>query len=143
MPLILTVTTIHRCFCDVQEGHIGLTNIEISQRIGRLFITRSAINLRSDLLDTPDYFWETDKHEPKYQSILKYMDVEKRIEVINTRLGMVHELLQMLSSQREHAEGSRLEWIVIILIVVEILAALPWELIVKYVSGKPTSLDDL
>ena len=129
--------------CALKEGHIGLSNVEISQRIGRLFITRSAINLRSDLLDTPDYFWETDKFEPKYKSTLKYMDVENRIEVINKRLDMIQELLQMLSGQREHAEGSKLEWIVIALIVIEILAALPWEWIVKYVRSDITSLENL
>ena len=109
-----------------------MSNTEISKRIGRLFITRCAINLRSELLGTPAYFWDMDQYETKYHTMMKYMDVPQRIVVVNTRLGMIQELLHLLSAKRENIEGTKLEWIVIVLILLDVLAVAIPEIIRLY-----------
>lgn len=44
-----------------------------------------------------------------------------RTEILNKRLDMLRELLEVLQQQMETAHATKLEWIVIYLIVVEVL----------------------
>jgi uncharacterized Rmd1/YagE family protein len=53
--------------------------------------------------------------------MLNYMEMGERTEVLNKRLDMMRELLDVLQQQMENAHGVKLEWIVIWLIVVEVL----------------------
>lgn len=50
------------------------------------------MNLNSDMLDEPDFFWEDDEFQPLYKKTMRYLDVDKRVEVLNTRLDILREL---------------------------------------------------
>ncbi|KAH9193808.1 hypothetical protein AeNC1_004226 [Aphanomyces euteiches] len=108
---------------------------DISQLIGRLFIERSDINLNSDMLDDPDFFWDDDEYQPLYKKMLKYLDVANRVQILNTRLDVLRELLDVLSEQLERQHGAKLEWIVIWLIVAEVVVKVFWNMLLKDVIG--------
>lgn len=107
-----------------RKGKISLSRSEISRKIGELFIKRNSINLHSDILDTPEFLWEYPELEPLYRSTVNYLDVFTRVDVLNKRLNIVSELLEMLGSQLNHQHSSTLEWIIIMLIVIEVVIAL-------------------
>lgn len=44
-----------------------------------------------------------------------------RTEILNKRLDMLRELLDVLQQQMENAHGVKLEWIVIYLIIAEVV----------------------
>ena len=44
------------CLC-VRTGKVPLKRKEIAQLIGKVFIQKSAVNLLSTVLDTPEFFW--------------------------------------------------------------------------------------
>ena len=69
-----------------RTGSIDYSTVEISKLIGRLFIVRADVNLNSDMLDTPDFFWEFDEWEPLYEKMMRYLFVRRRVEVLNSRL---------------------------------------------------------
>lgn len=48
-----------------------------------------------------------------------YLEMTQRTDILNTRLDMLRELLDVLQQQMENAHAVKLEWIVIYLIVVE------------------------
>lgn len=106
-----------------RRGKIFLSRKEISQKLGELFIERSFINLHTEILDIPEFFWDYPELEPFYRRTAHYLDVTKRVEVLNKRLGIVHELFEILSNELNHQHSSRLEWTIIILIVIEVLLA--------------------
>jgi len=106
------------------KGKIPLSRKEISQKMGELFMERNFINLHSEILDTPEFFWNYPELEPFYRRTAHYLDVSKRVEVLNKRLGVVHELFEILSNELNHQHSSRLEWTIIILIVIEIVIAI-------------------
>ena len=106
-----------------RKGKIFLSRREISQKIGELFIDKSSINLHSDILDEPDFFWEYPEHHPLYLDTVKCLDIDTRVEVLNSRLEIVGELLVMLSDQLNHQHSSTLEWTIIWLIVIEVVLA--------------------
>lgn len=107
-----------------QKGKIRLSRKEISQKMGEIFIERNFINLHSEILDTPEFFWDFPELEPFFRRTAHYLDVSKRVEIMNKRLNIVHELFEILSSELNHQHSSRLETIIILLILIEVTLAL-------------------
>ncbi|KAL0591770.1 hypothetical protein ABG067_000913 [Albugo candida] len=116
-------------------GSIHYSQNDISKLIGRLFIERNDVNLNSDMLDEPDFFWEDDEYEPLYKKMMKYLDVDNRVHILNTRLDILRELLDVLSQQLAHQHDTKLEWIVIWLIVAEVVVQIVWNIIIKDILG--------
>lgn len=105
------------------KGRIPLSRKAVAQLRGRLFSTKSDIILKFNLLDTPEFFWDHPELEPLYQMAARYFEVVPRTELLNKKLATIHELLEMLATEQNHAHSSKLEWIIIILIAVEIVLA--------------------
>ena len=92
-----------------RTGRVGLTQTEISKLIGRLFIERTAVNLHSELLDAPEFLWEDDQWEPLYKLIYTYLDIPARVSLLNRRIDIMRELLDVLQTQmgNDHASKAR------------------------------------
>mmetsp|Transcript_1939 Transcript_1939/g.2218 ORF Transcript_1939/g.2218 Transcript_1939/m.2218 type:complete len:348 (-) Transcript_1939:664-1707(-) len=116
-------------------GKISMSQEDVSKQIGRLFMERNSINLESDILDTPPFFWENDRWDPLYTTICNYLEHDARVDILNKRLDCVHELLEVLTSQAENQHASRLEWIVIWLVASEVFIALFWNILIKDILG--------
>ena len=52
---------------------------------------------------------------------MRYLEMSERTEVLNKRLDMLRELLDVLQQQMENSHALKLEWIVIWLIVIEVV----------------------
>ncbi|XP_014476170.1 PREDICTED: required for meiotic nuclear division protein 1 homolog isoform X2 [Dinoponera quadriceps] len=106
---------------DLKAGRkLRMTQEEVLRKQGELFNLRHRINLSSDLLDTPDFYWERDDLESLYQQIYGYFSIAKRTRVMNERLNHCVELVSILSSHLSDRHHIRLEWMIIILIMVEV-----------------------
>lgn len=106
------------------RGKIPLSRRETSRKMGELFLERNYVNLHTEILDTPEFFWEHSELEPFYRRVIHYLDVSKRVELLNRRLTLMHELYEILSNELNHQQSSRLEMTIIILIVIEVVLAL-------------------
>ena len=104
-----------------EKGHIRSSTQDLNRLIGQLFVDQTEVNLFSSILDTPDFLWEDDEQKPAYESLRTYLEVDNRVNLLNNRLGVMRELLDVLTTQVESSNSSRLEWIVIWLIAVEII----------------------
>lgn len=49
--------------------------------------------------------------------------MDQRVKLLNDRLDVIADLLAVLKDQLSHRHGEKLEWVVIVLIAVEILVA--------------------
>lgn len=107
-----------------EKGHQPLSQKELRKVMGQVYIERSSINLHFDLLDEPEFFWEYEELEPLYSMTRKYLDIQDRIFILNQKLEVVGELVSMLSEELKHKHSSRLEWIIIWLIAIEIVLIL-------------------
>eukprot|EP00276_Gloeochaete_wittrockiana_P006775 CAMPEP_0184659094 /NCGR_PEP_ID=MMETSP0308-20130426/28168_1 /TAXON_ID=38269 /ORGANISM="Gloeochaete witrockiana, Strain SAG 46.84" /LENGTH=410 /DNA_ID=CAMNT_0027098617 /DNA_START=3 /DNA_END=1232 /DNA_ORIENTATION=+ len=94
-------------------GRISLSRIEMSKRVGRLFLQRSSVNLHSEILDTPDFFWEFSNLEPIWVSTTLYLNIRARVDILNKRLDTCGEILSLLNSELNSANSARLETIII------------------------------
>jgi uncharacterized Rmd1/YagE family protein len=102
-------------------GKIPLSRKKLSMLRGALFSTKSDILLHFNLLDTPEFFWEYPEQEQKYLTVSKYLDLKPRVELLTMKLATINELHEMLAAEQNHKHSSFLEWIIIILIAVEIV----------------------
>ena len=59
-------------------------------------------------------------HVHRYARVAKYLEITRRAEVLNKRLDIIKELFDMLASEYHNSHASMLEWIVIILILIEV-----------------------
>lgn len=111
------------------RGRISLSRKQTSRKIGQLYLERNYINLHSDILDIPEFFWDHAELEPFYRKTIHYLDVTKRVDLLNRRLTLLHELFEILGNELNHRHSSRLEWTIIILILIEIALAISRDLL--------------
>jgi uncharacterized Rmd1/YagE family protein len=106
-------------------GEVKMERKQIAQLIGRVFLQRSAVNLLSTVLDTPEFFWSApDSMQALYKRCCEYLEYDNRVEVLNSRFQVLNEMLDMLRDHQNNAAGTRLEMIVIWLILVEVIIGL-------------------
>uniref|UniRef100_A0A0P4WCY9 DUF155 domain-containing protein n=1 Tax=Scylla olivacea TaxID=85551 RepID=A0A0P4WCY9_SCYOL len=103
-----------------KTGLVVLSQDQVLQRMGQLFALRHLVNLSSDLLDVPDFYWEHENLEQLYRKTSEYLSVSKRTSVMNVKLSHCVELMELLKSHLNERHSARLEWIIIILIMVEV-----------------------
>jgi uncharacterized Rmd1/YagE family protein len=115
-------------------GRVHLSARKLGMMIGEVFVIRHDVNLHTEILDTPDFFWNEkfETFDQQYRMVLGYLEMPSRTEVLNTRLDMLRELLDVLQQQLETAHGVKLEWIVIWLIVAEVVLQLAGIVVNKY-----------
>lgn len=102
-------------------GSIHLSRRAITKIIGRIFWVKSLINLRGEFLHLPNYIWQHVNVESVYTMIERYMDMPKRIEMLNQKLDVLNEVFHILSDHLQHQQSVKLEWIIIILLVIEVV----------------------
>ncbi|KAG9286176.1 hypothetical protein G9A89_010190 [Geosiphon pyriformis] len=114
-------TTKHIPKTMAETGKVFMTRTAITQKIGQLFIMRININLVSNILDTPEIFWSEPVYEGLYKTIRGYLEISNRVDLLNQRVSVISDLLDMLKDHLTSSHGEVLEWIIIVLIGVEIL----------------------
>ncbi|OAA73540.1 sporulation protein RMD8 [Cordyceps fumosorosea ARSEF 2679] len=103
-------------------GELNMTRTEIVKILGRLFKSRVDINLSSNILDVPNFFWDSEPTlHPLYAAIREYLEIDPRIKVLNERCRVFLDLAEILSDSVNDAKMSAITWIVIVLILVSIL----------------------
>jgi uncharacterized Rmd1/YagE family protein len=106
---------------DLKRGNkIKMSQEEVLRKHGELFALRHLINLSSDLLDTPDFYWENEQLESLYNQVCNYFAIARRTKVMNEKINHCVELIELLSSHLSDKHHIRLEWMIIILIMVEV-----------------------
>lgn len=104
-------------------GKISMSKEDIMKSIGELFILRININLHGSILDSPEIMWSEPQLEPIYQATRGYLEINQRVSLLNQRLEVISDLLQMFKEQLGQSDEEYLEFIVIVLISVEVLVS--------------------
>ncbi|OIW25906.1 DUF155-domain-containing protein [Coniochaeta ligniaria NRRL 30616] len=103
-------------------GELNMTRTEIVKILGRLFKSRVDINLSSNILDVPNFFWDSEPNlSPLYRAIREYLEIDRRTKVLNERCRVFLDLAEILSDSVADLKMSTITWIIIVLIVISIL----------------------
>ncbi|KAG7303268.1 hypothetical protein JYU34_011735 [Plutella xylostella] len=103
-----------------RDGVARVDKKEMVRKLGELFSLRHRLTVESDLLDTPDFYWEEEQLERLYSRTGAYFTIPRRTRVLNERLSHCVELLELLWSWAADRHHVRLEWMVIALILAEV-----------------------
>lgn len=97
----------------------------ILQKTGELLSLRAQLNHYSELTDSlPDIFWDSRQElglEGYYDEVGRALDVGIRIKTLNQKMDYAQEIASVLREMSSEKHNTRLEWIIIILIAVEVL----------------------
>jgi len=104
-----------------ETGKIGMPHKEIMRKTGELFILRTNINSVGSVLDSPEVFWTYPDLQPLYEAARSYLEIPQRIELLNTRVEVLQDMLELLKESVSSRHAERLEQIVIALIGIEIV----------------------
>lgn len=104
------------------EGRLGMSRAEVVSLVGKLFEGRVDVNLSSNMLDTPNFFWDSEPMlDPLYQAVREYLEIKPRIQVLNERCRVFLDLAEILSDSIADTKMTHITWIIIILIILSIL----------------------
>lgn len=104
-----------------EKGKINKSKTEISKLQGELYLKKSKVSFEYSILDKPEFFWEYPEYDEYYTKTAEYLELFPRIEILNKKFQTIDEILSILSNELNHRHSSRLEWIIIILILIEIV----------------------
>ncbi|KAH8321139.1 hypothetical protein KR074_001001 [Drosophila pseudoananassae] len=106
---------------DLKRGRrLKISRAAMLRKTGELFALRHVINLSSDLLDAPDFYWDREELEALYLQVCSYFSITRRTKVMNEKINHCVELAELVSHNLNDAHHIRLEWMIIILIMVEV-----------------------
>ncbi|OAL54125.1 YagE family protein-like protein [Pyrenochaeta sp. DS3sAY3a] len=102
-------------------GKLGMRRTDVVKMIGQLFTSRVDVNLSSNMLDTPNFFWDSEPTlHPLYTAVREYLEIKPRIQVLNERCQVFLDLGEILSDSISDKKMTRITWIIIVLIVLSI-----------------------
>lgn len=103
-------------------GTLGMRRDEVVRILGAMYRSRVDVNLSSNVLDTPNFFWESEPTlHPLYTAVREYLEIGPRVKVLNERCRVFLDLAEILSDSIADIKMSTLTWIIIGLIAVSIL----------------------
>ena len=102
-------------------GKLGLSRTQVVRILGAMYRSRVDVNLSSNVLDTPSFFWDSEPLlHPLYTAVREYLEIGPRVKVLNERCRVFLDLAEILSDSVADTKMSRLTWIIIGLIAVSI-----------------------
>ena len=73
-----------------------LSRDDVLRKTGELYNLSHQINLSSDLLDTPDFYWDRDNLEILYRQANNYFNINSRTKVYSSKavvIQMQHDFM--------------------------------------------------
>lgn len=69
-----------------------------------------------------DFFWDAeDATVHVYEHISRYLEMDFRVPVLNKRLDMLRDLLEVVQGQQQTQLMNKLDWVIIWLLLLEVL----------------------
>ena len=105
-------------------SHKGVTNVkrvQIRHVIGEILLAKTEMNLISNFLYHPKYFWQHPTLEEYYIMLERYLHIQRRVNAINHRLDTINTIFDMFNDYLENRHAHNLELIIIVLIAIEII----------------------
>lgn len=102
-------------------GKIGMSGTDIKKLMGELMTARYSVNLLSDILDTPEFFWNHPHLDDIYMEVCKAVELSKRAEILNERVEVIKDALDILNNELHSSSSNRVERAILFLIAIEVL----------------------
>ncbi|WP_258104528.1 RMD1 family protein [Marinoscillum sp. MHG1-6] len=106
------------------HGKVKLGHRQALKFIGRTLNTKNNIAENLYILDSPEAAWQDEYLDRLHHILARHFELVQRNREIENTLKIIEDNLAVYTAYNHHRESSRLEWIIIILIVIEVLDTL-------------------
>ncbi|CAB3401531.1 unnamed protein product [Caenorhabditis bovis] len=104
---------------SLTQGIVPWNRKQALMKSGEFAALRHSINLDCTILNK-DFYWERPELEKYYLMAGRHFSLERRIGMLNKRLDYCEELVKMVDNTLALRHASTLEWMIIVLIVIEV-----------------------
>lgn len=107
----------------LDKGHLNLSDNQLAKMSGK--VLRFKYNTLSYimLLEKPDVAWKNESAEELFLHLSDLFELKDRYEKIRHKTEVLLDITEVFSSLTHAKRGNRLEWAVIILILIELILA--------------------
>lgn len=117
---LLKDTNAHTIFLE-QKGKLNISGAKLKRYIGRILNIKNKISVNLYIFDSPEITSENEQLNKLNLGLKWSFDLKDRYQVISQQLEIIKENLDLFKDIMHHKESSKLEWIIIILILVEVV----------------------
>ncbi|MBU2939136.1 RMD1 family protein [Lacinutrix sp. C3R15] len=103
------------------KGKLDISGNKLKRFIGKVLNIKNKISENLYIFDSPDSTWENEQLNKLNQELKIAFDLKDRYRLIHDRIEIIKENLELFKDIMDHKESSKLEWIIIILIVIEVV----------------------
>lgn len=103
------------------KGNLSISGKELSKVIGRTLNLKNSITENLYIFDNPIMVWENERLDKLHAGLKSTFDISIRHRSIVEELEIIKENLDLFKDLMLHRQSSFLEWIIIILILVEVI----------------------
>lgn len=117
---LLIETNEHTKYLET-KGKLDISGNKLKRFIGKVLNIKNKISENLYIFDSPDITWDDEQLNKLNLELKKTFDLKDRYHLIHDRIEIIKENLELFKDIMDHRESSRLEWIIIILILVEVV----------------------
>jgi required for meiotic nuclear division protein 1 len=104
-----------------RKGRLGISGKKLRQYIGRTLLLKNRIAENIYVFDSPPETWENESLNKMDGELKRTFDLQVRVRTIQEGLNIIKDNLELFQGLMQHRNSTMLEWIIIILILVEVL----------------------
>ncbi len=102
------------------DGRISRTEPQLASFIGEVLHTRGLLVRGLAVLDKPEETWDDQRSSDLHQAMVRTFEIEERFKSLTEKLDLVQDSLEVITDVWRSRHSTFMEWLVILLISVEI-----------------------
>ncbi|MDB5227313.1 MAG: hypothetical protein JWN78_1506 [Bacteroidota bacterium] len=118
--VLLEETNLHTSHLEI-TGNLNMSGKNLKRFIGKTLNLMNRIRENLYIFDSPESTWEDESLNRIDTGLKKTFDLQSRYRSIHEELQIIKENLGLFKDIMHHRKSSVLEWIIIVLILVEVL----------------------
>ncbi len=113
-----------RSLIDASDTFSIFKRTRLSRFAKQLVLIRHDMLIDLYLLDKPNILWDNENAEMLYNRLANILELKDRFDIVEYKLNSIKDDIVMVMDLTNHNHSSLLEWIIIILILIEIIMGL-------------------
>lgn len=107
-----------------KQGKISISKTNLLKYIGKVLNVKNSIIDNLYILDDPNLVWDNEELDVLNRNLKANFDINTRFKDLDYRLQIVEDNLTLFTDVLNVRESSKLEWLIVILIFIEIVISL-------------------
>jgi required for meiotic nuclear division protein 1 len=115
------MTEVRRFSKDLEhKGRVGISKKAMLKFIGKSLNIKNSVVENLYIFDSPNMVWDNEYLDKLNQGLTQFFEIKTRFRELEYGLSYIDDNLDVFRDLMHHRESSILEWIIIILILVEV-----------------------